>query len=382
MSETKLIYSPDLPSTTIEVEKFKNKGYQALYDIYKRNQRNLLRQRLKTLVNNIYFYVAKTKEIGIPTKETVVFEKAIAGARIIPAHASRYMSKGLNTDNVIGFVVHRPGLDPKASTLENIIVEFTQPNSAKAAVFGLTPSAHFAVGQQGELIQFVDLNDLAPHASGEYLGSTVNTTFIGTELEGHVGAPISTRCYDRLAELIATLSLLCPNMVIDEQHIVEHRELPAAILAKAKYDKGQTDFAGLKFDVGAPFNKKYLISLIKEKRSNLSSVAFVEKTYEAVTLGMAENISALTAYGNALGGITAEQAKQQQEDVEKYVRYSQQSINTVPYLSLSSIAFNDTMAKEALNQTLNNMNILDAPVDPSPVIGGIYADFKTGTPRS
>lgn len=339
-------------------------NYVSLYTAFKLRHRQLLRQRLQQIMTNAEYYKTKVKQSAGGDKLT--FKKALKNAMIVPAHPSRYNKDQLNSDNIIGFVVHRPGTDPKAATLENIIIEFCQSNAGRTGRTGLTPATHFVIGQQGELIQMVDLVDMTAHAGGLFSTSEkkveVNYSFVGAELEGHIGAPISNQCYNRLAELIVQLSNIFPNMILDSTHIVEHRELPERV-------------GVVKLDVGAPFNKEYLLKLVDEKKKVISNVETVSYNLDEIQESLAETIIRLAAFGNAVKGFTEEQINVLHAETKKYIRKQKQ-------LSLEShvgILDNFQDQQNFLWEQYNNMNnILTEPRPPIPVTNGVTLSFEDG----
>jgi len=152
-------------------------------------------------------------------------EKVVVGATFVPAHPSRYEALGKGRGRQFKyFMVHRPG-GPKSATkpnrtlfpsdagydsafayavracsLKNTIYEFSQENREA--------STHFIIGKSGELVQMVDLDDVAfhtrskPHPFDRSLGRITNDNAVGVELEGPIFDSFTTAQLQKLAELL------------------------------------------------------------------------------------------------------------------------------------------------------------------------------------
>lgn len=75
------------------------------------------------------------------------------------------------------------------------------------SIEGMAVSAHFYIRRDGELLQFVSVNDRAWHAGAScYRGrSNCNDDSIGIELEGVEGGPFDARQYETLASVGAAI---------------------------------------------------------------------------------------------------------------------------------------------------------------------------------
>ena len=151
--------------------------------------------------------------------------KILVGATFIPAHPTRYEALGKGRGRKFTyFIVHRPGgpksptkpnrlLYPgeagfdaafayavKACSLKNTIYEFSVENRPA--------STHFIIGKNGELVQMVDLDDVAyhtrskPHPSDRSLPKITNDNAVGVELEGPVFDDFTSAQLQKLAELL------------------------------------------------------------------------------------------------------------------------------------------------------------------------------------
>lgn len=230
-------FAPDLPRFAFVSDTAKEKKYlEAQLDKYlalKKKYRRVMRRRAALFKSNVQSYRAKKPFPKDPQEK--VFKKVFKDAAFIAAHPSRYQVGGMDLPNVKTFVLHRPGDDPASALLENVIAEFAQE--------GRKASTHFVTGQDGRIVQMVDLNDVAIHTGG-----SDNHVSVGVEMEGAIGDPISEQNYRAVASLIARVSLLSADLMIDEDHVVEHRKL-----------RPKT-----KWDVGPPFQIQKLLAMANE----------------------------------------------------------------------------------------------------------------------
>ncbi len=128
------------------------------------------------------------------------------------------------------FTTGRRGYSPEAivihimeGTLTGTDAWFQDPNSKV--------SAHYGVGQNGEVHQYVDDSDTAWHAGRRYLATwdliksaNPNCYTIGIEHEGRDGDPWAGPMYNASARLIHSISLRW-NIPLDRLHIIGHREI-------------------------------------------------------------------------------------------------------------------------------------------------------------
>lgn len=193
----------------------------ALRDQLRRQYAYLARTNLSDIANNTAAYM--NRRASVTRTSTVVFKRIFKDATFIPAHPTRFAVGGNDYEHTQSFMLHRPGFDAASSRMDNLIREFVQP--------GRQASSHFGVSLAGQIVQFVDLADIAYHT-----GSNVyrNHQSIGVEMEGAVGTPLTDAMYSAVASLIARVSLLS-GMPIDRAHIVQHYE----VLPGVKYDAGR-----------------------------------------------------------------------------------------------------------------------------------------------
>jgi N-acetylmuramoyl-L-alanine amidase len=93
-------------------------------------------------------------------------------------------------------------------------------------------SAHYGIGQNGEVHQYVAEGDTAFHAGrthnctwkGRRKDVNPNLNTIGLEHEGQAATPWSDKMYNASAELIADIANRW-SIPIDREHIVGHREI-------------------------------------------------------------------------------------------------------------------------------------------------------------
>ncbi len=169
----------------------------------------MLKQDASRLNYNAYVY---SNQRASKDWTSLQLKKVLVGAQFVPAHASRFEIGAVFFPRY--FIIHRPGSNPKASTLLNTIREFSWPHR-KA-------STHFIIGFRGELIQMVDLADVAYHCGTSRTPNSWDS--IGAELEGAVGAPFTQPQLSKLAEVLAMLrdTFALP---LDRAHILGHSEI-------------------------------------------------------------------------------------------------------------------------------------------------------------
>lgn len=115
----------------------------------------------------------------------------------------------------------------------------------------LQVSSHFLIDRQGQITQFVSMDDRAWHAGqSSFLGvENCNDYSIGIELEGTDDAPYSEDQYQTLAKVTRQLLANYPKLTPDR--IAGHDQISP----------------GRKTDPGSAFNWVYFRSLIKESDS-------------------------------------------------------------------------------------------------------------------
>jgi hypothetical protein len=189
--------------------------------------RRFMRDEMTRMGANAFAYA--NKRVHSKSRSEPILRKVLKDATFIPAHPTRFQAGGYNVEQTKYFVLHRPGREPKAARVDNIIREFVNENR-KA-------STHFIIGQNGALIQMVDLGDIAYHCGGSR--PAINSNSVGVELEGAVGEPVSSAMMYALSKLVATIHLMS-GMPLDDAHILHHYE----ILPKQKVDAGVPVNAG------------------------------------------------------------------------------------------------------------------------------------------
>ncbi len=213
------------------------------YRNYVTKQRNIIYSNAKAYIN---------KRTESPRFSDAKLRKVFKGATYIQAHPERYQSGQFNVEFMKYFVVHRPGINPKACTLLNTLRTFTGFADGRKA------STHFVIGLNGELIQMVDLADRSQHCGTDpKKGAKVfNSNSVGVELEGAIFERFTIQQYRTLASVIRKLHDLSnflgdinsSTFVADaKSKIFGHQEI--------KSDKG---------DPGFNFNYGFLTHLIRE----------------------------------------------------------------------------------------------------------------------
>lgn len=111
------------------------------------------------------------------------------------------------------------------------------------SIKGVQVSSHFYVRRNGELWQFVSVNQRAWHAGRSHYGGRddCNDFSIGIELEGLEGEPFEPMQYETLASLCAAIAQEYPV-----QHVAGHEHIAP----------------GRKFDPGAGFDWCYLQQIL------------------------------------------------------------------------------------------------------------------------
>lgn len=179
----------------------------------------LVRDKMTQITRNASAYV--NKRVHSKSGVAVQLRKVLKDATFIPAHPDRFRVGGFVVEQTKYFILHRPGRNPAACRLDNVIREFVQP--AREA------STHFVVGQSGALVQMVDLADIAFHTGTSR--SPLSSESVGVEIEGAVGAPFTDEALNTTAQLIATIAAIS-GMPINAQTVLNH----SLILPKKKTD--------------------------------------------------------------------------------------------------------------------------------------------------
>lgn len=346
-------FVPDIPQFASVAGTADEKKYldaqQAQYLALKKKYRMVMRNRAALFKNNIQSYLAKRPFKGDPQEK--IYKKVFKDANFVAAYPDRYQVGGMDLPNVKTFMLHRPGDDPASCLLESVIAEFAQQNR-KA-------STHFITGQDGRLIQMVDLNDIAWHT-----GNDGNHVSVGVEMEGAVGEPISEQNYRVVASLIARVSLLSAKLPIDEDHVIEHRR----VLPK------------IKRDVGPPLQIKKLLALAKQlvQTYNVNDLFKQLSVGDAVQASMA-TITAMSTFGplSAADIATLQAMANNTDSMLRSVSFA-----TYSRSDLSDMAAQQSQGRAEAEARLlafqNALAGLNAVAKPQTNVGGVLFDQGTG----
>lgn len=317
----------------------------------KKKYRNAMKRRLGQFLYNAKSYMNYQGSSEDLTKP--IFKRVFKDAVFIPAHVSRFRKNGMALENVTSFMLHRPGTDPSSCVLEMIVAEFAQP--------GREASTHFITGQNGALVQMVDLTDIAWHTgSARY----ANHKSIGVEMEGPVGAPISDQLYRVTASLIARVHLMS-GMPIDKEHVIEHRQvLPAT-----------------KLDVGLPLDinrmvREALALVPTYNKSDLFKAPFgIEQTISAI----ANEFTALNATAG-ISGLSLAQTQVMNGNIVAMQRSAQlgamtrSDLNSAAAIQAQQIADQEA-AQLAIQMSLSGLDVRGTPQEN---VDGLLFDPEQG----
>ena len=333
---------------TAEEKKYLD-AQQAQYLALKKKYRRVMRNRAALFKNNIQNYQSKRPFSGDPQEK--IFKKVFKDANFVMAFPDRYQVGGMDLPNVNQFMLHRPGDNPACSLLENVIAEFAQQNRQA--------STHFVTGQDGRIVQMVDLNDVAWHT-----GAGGNHVSVGVEMEGAVGESISEQNYHAVASLIARISLLSAKLVIDEDHVIEHRR----VLPK------------IKRDVGPPLQIKKLLALAKQlvQTYNVNDLFKQLSMGDAVQAAMS-TITAMSTFG-PLSAADIATLQAMANNTDSMLR----SVSFAAYnrSDLSSMAAQQSQSRAEAEARLlavqQAMAGLNAVAKPQTNVSGVLFDLCTG----
>ncbi|MEO8298393.1 MAG: 1,6-anhydro-N-acetylmuramyl-L-alanine amidase AmpD [Burkholderiales bacterium] len=129
-------------------------------------------------------------------------------------------------------IVHSISLPPGVYGGDAIERLFTNRLDAQAHPYyaqlhGVTVSAHFLLRRDGELVQFVGVNERAWHAgASNWQGrGNCNDYSVGIELEGLEGQPFEAAQYDALVALLRQLRRGWPiTEVVGHEHVAPSRK--------------------------------------------------------------------------------------------------------------------------------------------------------------
>ena len=342
-------FVPDIP-TFVDLGDGIGSKYQEAYTKFKASYRSSLRTRISWFRDNVQSYLAKKPFSG--DQNQIVFKKIFKDAQFIQAYPGRYGVGGMNLAHVRQFMLHRPGYDIPSSYLEQIILEFSQKNR--------DASTHFVAGQDGRLVQMVDLTDIAWHT-----GVGHNEVSVGVEMEGPVGAPISEQLYRVVASLIARVSLLSADFKIDSDHVVEHRK----VLPQSKKD------------VGEPLQLPKLLELAKQlvQTYNKDDLFKQLSAGDALQVNL-DSVMALSTIGGS-SGVATTTMQTMSSDTASIQRST--GFATYSRTDISQAASQQSISKaEHTSRTmtfkLNKISGSNGAVTPQTNVLGVLFDFKTG----
>lgn len=221
------------------------------YQSFINSQRSLLAYNAAAYINK---RVARSNKFS-----TSKLKKVFKIATFVPAHETRYIPGDFQVEKMKYFVVHRPGSFPAACTLLNTIREFSSENRRA--------SAHFIVGLNGEIIQMVDLQDVALHVGGSTMPDgkkNGNHTSVGVEIEGAVGERFTFAQYTAVAKIV--------NILNDISGFLPNKKAENFIQESKKYLLGHSEIhPNVKKDPGPNFNYSLLAYLVQKMPSTVSS---------------------------------------------------------------------------------------------------------------
>lgn len=130
-------------------------------------------------------------------------EGTVAGARQVPSPNFDARPAGAKVDLLVVHGISLPPAEFGGPYIEHLFLNQLDRNAHPyfSEIAGLCVSSHLLIRRDGELIQFVNLNDRAWHAGvSAYEGRTACNDFsIGIELEGADDVAYATVQYERLA---------------------------------------------------------------------------------------------------------------------------------------------------------------------------------------
>lgn len=216
--------------------------------------------------------------------------RVISGATFIPCHPGRFEVRGPGRGLKFKyFLVHRPGaIDPnldkrmlaagkgpnyseRACSLYSTIIEFSNPPIHQG-------SSQFVIGYRGEIIQMVDLDDVAYHTLNRRNPFTdemmTNYNSVGVEMEGAVGRPF-TEAQNRALAYVLRLMNAIYGIPLEQAYKPDPKAPPGlsaewvpneidGVPVKRQYIVGHSEIDPLrKTDPGPTFNYDYVIGLAR-----------------------------------------------------------------------------------------------------------------------
>jgi len=151
----------------------------------------------------------------------------LAGARQCPSPNCDERPPGAPIDLVVVHGISLPPGEFGGPWIESLFTNSlpTDGHPYFAEVAGLRVSAHLLVRRDGEIVQFVPLQQRAWHAgASQWQGrQACNDYSIGIELEGTDTLPYESIQYRRLAELLAAIMAAYPG--VSEERVVGHSDV-------------------------------------------------------------------------------------------------------------------------------------------------------------
>jgi len=280
------------------------------------NYRSFVDSQRGLLEYNAYSYINKRTARSNKFSDSTL-KKVMKLATFLPAHDTRYSPGDFQVEKMKYFVLHRPGSNPRACTLLNVIREFSQKNRQA--------STHFIVGFNGEIIQMVDLQDVAFHVGESTMPSgkkNGNYTSVGVEIEGAVGEQFTYAQYTAVAKIVGVLN--------DISGFLPNNNLSDYILQAKKTLLGHSEIRPIeKTDPGPNFNYSLLAHLLKSVptttrpewyRAPVDALASIDSALQQIYFQAANPGSATeAAMLNMTSGDAAARARQ------LYMQYSQRA---------------------------------------------------------
>lgn len=243
---------------------------QASKSSYLRSYRFFVAEGRTTLLYNAKAYTNKVIRKDGKRPGT---RRLLQIATYLPANENRYYVG--QQKSVRHFVIHRPGLNPKASRFDNVIKTFAEPVGSSG-----TAGVHFVISKYGVIAQLVELQDMTPHVgipkSAGLSPSVINSNSVGVELEGAVGEPFLDAQLVALAKLLKHLSaaygITWKRAPLSEKNLWGHSEI-----WPYRYYPGLGRVTG-KQDPGTNFNYDLLLRLIDQQPSVSSTAIWSSPT--------------------------------------------------------------------------------------------------------
>lgn len=211
------------------------------------------------LVANAQAYISNRAPTVGGDRSKVRLLKILNGpdVQFLAAHTTRFEYGALASPKAIKhIVIHRPGslkdttlnLTPIAGDTRahayswmSVVATFTNESTVREDGLKDAGSTHFVIGQAGEIIQMVDLEDGSRHVGAT--GRINDKNSIGMEIEGAVEEPISTAAMQAAVWVTALIcreyGLFEMNIKTGKLHIPEGIIWPHSKLSHDRTDPGK-----------------------------------------------------------------------------------------------------------------------------------------------